>query len=277
MPTHYAGNVLAGSLRLVSDADVQPAGITLRTTYAPRYIRQLRLHYRANWPASLSLESTNTGEMLDGWILTQTNDGAGGEWALLSSPDPSNLEDSIPFSSFGNLLTFSFNDPIAASNAFSEFDVDNTLYTNTIGTNFYGFTLTNASNFITVYGVPPPHGTPIPWLMEYGFTTNYANAELLDPNGNGLEVWQDYLAGLDPLDTNSTFAAQLAPAQNPPQIVFNTVVGRTYRIEWAESLSGNWTILRDGIVGTGGDITFTDLRDLTGVGAMFYRVAVEDP
>jgi hypothetical protein len=277
LPSAYAGNILAGSLRLVSDADVQPSEITLRTTYAPRYIRQLRLHYRANWPASLSLESTNTGEMLDGWILTQTNDGAGGEWALLSSPDPSNLEDSIPFSSFGNLLTFSFNDPIAASNAFSEFDVDNTLYTNTIGTNFYGFTLTNASNFITVYGVPPPHGTPIPWLMEYGFTTNYANAELLDPNGNGLEVWQDYLAGLDPLDTNSTFAVQMAPAQNPPQIVFSTVVGRTYRIEWAESLSGNWTILRDGIAGTGGDITFTDLRDLSEAGAMFYRVVVEDP
>ncbi|HEY5233537.1 MAG TPA: putative Ig domain-containing protein [Verrucomicrobiae bacterium] len=276
-PTHYAGNILAGSLRLVSDADVQPAGITLRTTYAPRYISQLRLHYRANWPASLSLESTNPGEMLDGWTLTQTNDGAGGEWALLSSPDPSSLADSIPFASFGNLLTFSFHDPIVASNAFSEFDVDNTIYTNANGTNFYGFTMTNAVGFITVYAVPPPHGTPIPWLMGYGFTTNFANAELLDPNGNGLQVWQDYLAGLDPLDTNSTFVVQMAPAQNPPQIVFNTVVGRIYRIEWAASLSGNWTILRDGIAGTGGDITFTDLRDLTSVGAMFYRVVVDGP
>jgi hypothetical protein len=55
LPSAYAGNILAGSLRLVSDADVQPSEITLRTTYAPRYIRQLRLHYRANWPASLSL------------------------------------------------------------------------------------------------------------------------------------------------------------------------------------------------------------------------------
>src|ERR1019366_2362371 len=39
-PTAHAGNVLAGSLRLVSDADVNPSGITLRATYAPRYIRQ---------------------------------------------------------------------------------------------------------------------------------------------------------------------------------------------------------------------------------------------
>src|SRR5208282_2791426 len=74
-PTEYAGNVLAGSLRLVSDADTNTTGITLRTTYAPRYIRQLHLHYRANWPVSLNLECTNPGEMLEGWTLTETNDG----------------------------------------------------------------------------------------------------------------------------------------------------------------------------------------------------------
>jgi hypothetical protein len=35
--------------------------------------------------------------------------------------------------------------------------------------------------------------------------------------------------------------------------------------------------LRDGIAGTGGNVTYTDLRNLSTVGAMFYRVAVEDP
>jgi hypothetical protein len=276
-PTVYAGNVLGGALRLVSDADVHPGSITLRAIYAPRYIRQVRLHYRANWPVSLHLDATNSGELLAGWSLTQTNDGSGGQWALLSSPDPSNLAESIPFASFGNLLTFSFSDLINASNAFSQFDVDNTIYTNTIGTNFYGLSLTNSVNFITVYAPPPPHGTPIPWLMSYGFTNNFDAAELLDPNGNGLAVWQDYLAGLDPLDTNSTFGVQLAPPQNPPQIIFSTVVGRTYRIEWTTALNGPWTILRDGIAGTGANITFTDVRNLSGVGAMFYRVAVEGP
>lgn len=276
-PTTYAGNVLAGSLRLVSDADVNPAAISLRATYVPRYIEQLHLHYRANWPVSLHLDTTNSGGLLDGWSLTQTNDGAGGEWALLSSPDPSALADSIPFATFGKLLTFSFSDPINASNAFSVFSIDNTIYTNTANTNFYGFNLTNAVNFITLDALPPPHGTPIPWLMSYGFTNNFTNAELLDPNGNGLAVWQDYLAGLNPLDTNSTFVVQLASGQTPPQIIFNTVVGRAYRIEWATDLNGPWTVLRDGIAGTGANITFTDLRDLSQVNGMFYRVAVEGP
>ena len=274
--TDYAGDELAGSLRLVTDGDVGPSAITLRTTYAPRYIRQMHLHYRANWPVTLNLESTNAGEMLAGWSLTETNDGAGGEWALLSSPDPSLLAGSIPFADFGKLLTFSFHDPIVASNAFSEFAVDNTIYTNTTGTNFYGFTLQNTNSYFAYYVVPPPHGTPIPWLLSYGFTNNFAAAELLDPNGNGLTVWQDYLAGLNPLDPNSTFDVQFGQSQNPPQIVFNTVVGRTYRIDWATSLNGSWTVLTDGIAGTGGIVTYTDLRNLNGTVSIFYRVVVED-
>lgn len=277
LPGAYAGNILGGSLRLISDADVHPAGITLRSTYAPRYIRQLRLHYRANWPVTLNVDSTNSGEILDGWAMTQTNDGAGGQWALLSAPDPSNLTESIPFAAFGKLLTFSFRDPISASNAFSLLTVDNSIYTNTIGTNFYGFTLTNASGFITVYGAPPPYGTPIPWLISYGFTNNFTNAELLDPNNNGLAVWQDYLAGLNPLNTNSTFNTLFTSSSSPPQISFNTVVGRNYRVEWAASLNENWTVLRDGIPGTGGVVTFTDLRNLSSVGCMFYRVLAEYP
>jgi hypothetical protein len=276
-PSTNSGNVLGGFARLVSDADVHASAVTLRATYVPRYIRQLNLHYRANWPVSLHLDTTNSGGLLDGWSLTQTNDGAGGEWALLSSSDPSNLAASIPFATFGRLLTFSFNDPITASNAFSLFEVDNTIYTNTAGTNFYGILLTNAVNFASLYDLPPPHGTPIPWLMSYGFTNDFADAELLNLNGNGLAVWQDYVAGLNPLDTNSTFGVQLTPAQTPPQIVFNTVVGRSYRIEWSTGLNGSWTVLRDGIAGTGASITYTDLRDLSHVGGMFYRVAVESP
>jgi hypothetical protein len=277
LPLNFASNVLAGSLRLVANADTNPTAITLRATYVPRYIRELHLHYRANWPATLTLESTNPGEMLAGWMLTETNDGAGGQWATLSSPDPTSLADSMTFADFGKLLTFSFSDPIVASNAFSLFAVDNTIYSNPGGTNFYGFTVQNTNSFFAFYAVPPPHGTPVPWLISHGFTSNFANAELLDPNGNGLAVWQDYLAGLNPHDTNSTFAVQLSSVPSAPQITFNTVVGRNYRIEWTASVSGVWTILQDGIVGTGSKVTYTDLRDLSTVEGMFYRVVVEVP
>ncbi|MGH8022048.1 MAG: putative Ig domain-containing protein, partial [Limisphaerales bacterium] len=107
-PSVYAGNILAGSLLLETNAYVEPPEITLNAAYVPRYIRQLHLHYRANWPVVVSLDSTNPGEMLYGWTLTQTNDGAGGQWVYLSAPNPSLLADSIPFADFGDLLNFSF-------------------------------------------------------------------------------------------------------------------------------------------------------------------------
>jgi hypothetical protein len=273
-PSTYAGDVTLGSLRLVSDAVVLPSAITLRSTYVPRYIRQIRLHYRANWPCTVSLQSTNAGEQLSGWSLTQTNDGAGGQWATLSSSNQQDLATSIPFADFGPLLNFAFHDVINASNAFSFFDVDNTVYTNT-GNQSFGFENTNA--FITVYPALP-YGTPVPWLIGYGFTdsTAWAADETNDVNGNGLLIWQDYVAGLNPTNTSSVFAVQnLAPTgpSDKYQITFSTALNRTYRVETTSDLV-TWQTLQDGIVGTGGDVTVTDTRFLPTTTPAFYRVVV---
>ena len=45
------------------------------------------------------------------------------------------------------------------------------------------------------------------------------------------------------------------------------------RVETATTL-GDWSVLRDNIPGTGGYILFIDDRVLSGVNAVFYRVAV---
>ncbi len=272
LPSTFAGDVTVGSLRLVSDADVLPSAITLRATYVPRYVRQLRLHYRANWPCTVSLESTNPGEQLYGWNLTQTNDGAGGAWALLTSSNQQNLASSIPFASFGPLLSFAFRDVLNASNAFSIFELDNTIYTNT-GNQSFIFENTNA--FIKFYPALP-HGTPVPWLIGYGFTnaSAWASLETNDLNGNGLMIWQDYLAGLNPTNPASVFAIQnFAPA--PPlgnyQITFPTAVNRTYRVDTSSDLV-TWQVLQDGIVGTGSQAVITDPRSLSA--QTYYRVVV---
>ena len=273
-PTAYASAVTVGSLRLISSAVVQPSAITLRATYVPRYVRQIRLHYRANWPCAVSLESTNDGEQLSGWSLTQTNDGAGGQWALLTSSNPQDLATSIPFASFGPLLNFAFRDVINASNAFSFFNVDNTIYTNT-GNQSFGFENTNA--FITVYPALP-YGTPVPWLIGYGFTdsTAWAADETNDLNGNGLMVWQDYVAGLNPTNASSVFAVQNLAPTGPAgkyQVTFSTALNRTYRVETSSDLL-TWQTLQDGVAGTGSNVTVTDTRFLPATTPAFYRVVV---
>jgi hypothetical protein len=272
-PPDYAGDVRIGSLRLVQDADLGPQTIRLRAAYTPRFVRALRFNYRPNYPCTASLDSNNAGEILAGWTMTETADTNGLRTLTMLSPDTNNLLTSIPYAAFGDLLSFNFQYPesLTSTQAFSVFSIDNSIYTNFLPAG-QSFTNQNFTNFVKLYPPAPPHGTPIPWLISYGFTTNFAAAELIATNG--LPVWQAYLAGLNPTNASSKFNVTMALTPGPvPQILFSTVLGRTYRVETAVTL-GSWVVLRDDIPGTGGNILFIDNRTLSGVNSSFYRVAV---
>jgi len=272
-PPDWAGDVNVGSLRLVTDADLGPQAIRLRATYVPRFVRALRLSYRPNYPCTATLESTGTNEILQGWSMTETADTAGFRILTITSPDTNNLLTSIPYAAFGDLVSFRFTYPdlVTATQAFSAFSLDNSVYANLLPSG-QRLEMQSVTNFITLYPAAPPHGTPIPWLIYYGFTNNFAAAELIATNG--LPVWQAYLAGLNPTNPASRFElwTAFAPGQTP-QVMFSTVAGRTYRLETASRLD-RWSVLRDNMPGTGDHILFIDNRVLTGVKAVFYRVAV---
>jgi hypothetical protein len=247
--------------------------MTLRSPYIPRYIRQLRIHYRANWPCTTSLQSSGPDEILDGWSLSETDDGAGGKWLLLSSPNPADLSTSIPFAAFGRLVTFNFQDIINPSNAFSIFDVDNTIYTNTGGQSFM---IENASSVIKPYPVLP-HGTPVPWLIALGYvgSSSWVGAELADPDNDGAPNWQEYWAGTDPKSKASKFVIRnVTRLENGRfQITFSTSVNRTYRVEGSSDLVV-WETVEDGIPAINQDVTVTDTRLIGNPDAVFYRVVV---
>ena len=174
----------------------------------------------------------------------------------------------------GTLVSFQFRDLPTNLLAFSQFEVDNSVYAS-MPPSGQSFVMENTNQFITVYEVTL-YGTPVPWLQTNGFTNNFAAAELSDPDGDGVPTWQEYWAGTNPRDKNSAFTVRpvSGPTTGQPfQMRISTVVGRTYRVETATSF-GSWSVLQDGIVGTGGLVTVTDNRNQAGVKAVFYRVAV---
>jgi hypothetical protein len=123
-----------------------------------------------------------------------------------------------------------------------------------------------------------PYGTPVPWLIQYGFTdpTGWVGDETNDVSGNGLLIWQDYVAGLNPTNASSVFIIQNLSSTGSPayyQVTFNTVMNRTYRVDASSDLQ-TWQTLQDGIAGTGGNVTVFDTRTVPGTGQVFYRVAV---
>lgn len=275
IPTEHAGPVTVGALRLVADAPEQPNAVTLRAAYAPRYVRQLRLHYRANFPCEVSLRSTGPGEILAGWTMTETSDGEDGWWLHLTSPNPLSLTSSIPFAAMGKLLTFHLRDLVGPpTNAFSVFEVDNSIYGG--GAGAQSFIIENASSFVRAYPVLP-YGTPVPWLIANGFTNNFEAAELSDPDGDGVPTWMEYRANTDPRDPNSVFAIRSVARTGPGgrfQIVFSSAPHRLYQVEWSPDLE-HWLPLAVGIVGTGADLTVTDTHNPALWPTLFYRVLVE--
>ncbi len=130
--------------------------------------------------------------------------------------------------------------------------------------------------FVTNFPPTPPFGTPVPWLASYfPGNTNYAALELTNVNGNGLPVWQDYIAGLDPTNVNAKFFVfpLVSPQAGVPVLTFPTALGRIYRVDTATTV-GMWMTLQDNIMGTGANVSIPDNRNLSGVGSVYYRIVV---
>jgi len=268
-PTEHAGSVTTGNLRLVADANGRADSVILRAAYVPRHIRQILIQYRPNWPGSPDLLSTEPGEILSGWQLTETNGAGGSRWLLLSA-DPTN---SIPFAAFGNLVRFNLRDMTNAATAFSSFAIDNSIYPTNTKESFV-LDSTNLASFVKAYPALP-HNTPGPWLSNFGFTGDLTAAELSDPDKDGIPTWQEYLANTNPRDANSSFRVwelSVLP-DGRRRLGFSSAPSRYYRVETSEDLVA-WETLEDGISGDGSPIYFVDTRYLPGEVQVYYRVVV---
>ena len=102
-----------------------------------------------------------------------------------------------------------------------------TLNTNVTATAVFSEILT--TNF------PTPHW----WLAANGISNNFESA-VTDTGANGFQLWQSYIAGLEPTNPASQLLLSGSPANNGGDFIlnWNTVTGRVYSLSTSSNLPG---------------------------------------
>jgi hypothetical protein len=96
-------------------------------------------------------------------------------------------------------------------------------------------------------------GIPDSWMLQYfghptGLASDHSRAGD-DADGDGMTNLQEYLAGTNPLDPQSSLRLRtqgINPSTGRPQLSFTAVAGVGYTLQFSDNLaSGIWTKLRD--------------------------------
>jgi hypothetical protein len=122
-------------------------------------------------------------------------------------------------------------------------------------------------------------GIPDAWRAAHfggsGASTNRQSCALCDPDHDGLNNWQEFLAGTDPTNSASTLKVGAVTYSGADITVsFQSTAGIVYRVEVRDALdSGSWSVLADPIPGTGGLIQIANPGAAILPGGL-YRVVV---
>jgi PKD domain-containing protein len=113
------------------------------------------------------------------------------------------------------------------------------------------------------------------WLQYYGLPTD-GSVDFADPDGDGLNDWQEWRCGTNP--TNALSALRMltaAPAGTNVNVSWQSVAGVNYFLDRSTNLAASpaFTPLAVGIPGQAGTTSFTDTKG-PGPGPVFYRVGV---
>jgi hypothetical protein len=115
-------------------------------------------------------------------------------------------------------------------------------------------------------------GLPDIWEAANGLSS-YFNEAALDYDGDGLTNLQEYLAGTHPLDATSYLKIQALSSADGIRLNFQAVAGRSYKIQYCESLAGNpWNTLTNVAPRIRGETVEISETRAVGAAGRFYRL-----
>jgi hypothetical protein len=113
------------------------------------------------------------------------------------------------------------------------------------------------------------------WLQGFGLPTD-ASADYLDSDGDGMNNWQEWIAGTIPTNAASVLRIEKTMASFPgPSItvVWQSTINRSYFVQRSMNLSpATFVTIQTNISGLSGTMTFTDTN--SPAGRAYYRIGV---
>jgi parallel beta-helix repeat protein len=115
------------------------------------------------------------------------------------------------------------------------------------------------------------------WLQQYGLPTD-GSADFLDSDHDGLNNWQEWLAGTNPTNALSELKIISATVNRAGFVVtWQSENTRMYYLQRSVDLSqGTFSTIQGNIAGQAGTTSYTD-TNAVGSGQFFYRVGVQLP